>query len=350
MAGSQTKDHYEVLGVRRGADADEIKSAYRRLARKYHPDVNPNDPSAEEKFKEVGNAYSVLSDPEKRARYDQTGSDEDTGFGGFTEEDLFAHVMGSHFNVRGRQQNPRHIQNEPVIYDIELSIEDALRASTHNIRYERQVACTTCDGNGGSGNRRTCDACQGLGFTSRRFQQNGMVMIQQGGQCEKCHGRGSVASNACRDCDGIGLKLITVNKTITLQPGDNGHQVFFEGEGHHTNLQQPAGPLVVQVMIKSHAFYSVDNNFNIHCDLVVDPVEAILGKSKKVKTPESTEIHITLPMGCRPDQILRVNSKGLFKDKSGKRADLLVHVKFKMPRDLSDKQKEALNSYLAVQE
>ena len=335
----QKQDLYALLGVKKSDDAEVIRKAFRELAKKYHPDKNPDNPEAEEKFKEINSAYEVLSDPQKRSQYDQFGTTEprmssahDADFQNI--QDLMNGFM------RNRQEN------EPVVVDIEISIEASLKPSTHHLKYQHIVGCGACEGNGGKGKKDTCSSCNGTGHRTYRQRQGGMEFLQFG-KCQTCSGRGVAFSDVCSECYGLGRISKTSEVTVEVEPHHIGRMITKPGLGHRLNPNAPAGALILRVLIKNHAFFGVDDQLNVHSDVIVDPVEAMLGKEKQVKTPDGTEIKLILPEGCRPEQILRVAGKGLVQDSSGRRADMLVHVKFVLPRKLTDAQKANLEAYLA---
>lgn len=365
------KDYYTILGVSKSASADEIKKAYRKLAVKYHPDKNPGDQAAEEKFKDISRAYEVLSDPGKRAQYDQFGPDlfEKTGgngpsgfggrpggggngfggFGGFSDpQDIFSQVFGNGggfsfediLGGRGRGRSRSAAQNGADIrYELELDFEEAVLGVNKNIRIRRNDRCKRCGGNGsepGSG-KKTCPVCGGAG----QIQQGFFQTIA----CTTCHGSGQVPEKPCRDCRGTGLQQIDRDLQIHIQPGvDTGTKLKVSGEGEPGSNGGAYGNLFVIVKIRPHDVFQRDKT-DILCELPISLEQAVNGGIVEVPTI-SGKAKMKLSPGTQSGTVLRIRGKGMPALKGGSRGDQLVKIKIVMPQKLSPEQKEYFNKFL----
>src|SRR5690606_31233718 len=340
------RDYYEVLGVQRDAGPEEIKKAYRRLAMKYHPDRNPNDPEAEAKFKEAKEAYEVLSDSSKRAAYDRFGhagvETGGAGFGGgfgpgdpFT--DIFDEVFGSIFGAgaRGRAQMFR---GADLRYDLELTLEQAVFGDTVEIDLPSRVACETCDGTGAApGTQRvTCATCNGHGQV--RMQQ-GFLSIQQ--TCPACRGAGTRVEKACPDCSGSGIVRKLRTLSVKVPPGvDDGDRIRLAREGEPGRNGGPPGDLYVEIHVKPHPIFTRDGQ-NLSCEVPISFATAALGGTVEVPTLDGT-IVLKVPPETQSGKVFCVKGKGVRSLRSPGSGDLYCRVQVETPVNLTGEQKEML--------
>lgn len=346
MSG-QTKSPYEVLGVSTTASAEEIQSAYRKLARKHHPDVNQGNPESEERFKEIGAAYSLLTDPEKRRDFDNgfidaNGNQTGHNFGHHGENPFdFMNDgwFGNHFQ--------RQVRNSNITVHYEVNATKLFSEHDAKIKYQKVTQCHFCSGSGGTGNVTVCNDCRGTGYQSQ-VKRLGHMVVQERSVCDTCHGRGSVYDENCVNCDGIGLK--TSDEEITLHLPANcafGSLVIAE-YGHRESLSAPAGDLIVVVIPVSK--YCKFDGYTANYELLVDPIRAMLGcKVKASGLKPKEELLIDIPKMTSPNTRIVLKQKGL-SDMNGKRHDANVVVVYKMPDKLSEEQEAALNAYLISNE
>ena len=345
------KDLYETLGVARGASQDEIKKAYRKLARRHHPDANPGDAAAEERFKEVQAAYDVLSDPEKRKQYDRFGSQNGRGgagpggfnFEGFDVSDLgdLGDIFGGLFGGRGRggqQQRQRGQRGSDLEVEIRLSFEDSLQGVETTIPVELETACRECGGSGAKpGTAPTlCPECKGRGVIS---ESQGLFALSQ--PCPRCRGNGTVIEDPCPRCHGSGRERRTKRYTVKIPAGvKDGSRIRLRGKGEAGYGGAEAGDLYVVTRVEPSKVYTRRGD-----DLVVDvPVsypDAALGAQVKVPTPDG-EVTVKVKSGTEDGTLLRVKGKGAPKLKGSGRGDVLARVKLTVPKKLSKKQRELI--------
>ncbi len=352
------KDYYEVLGVARNATADEIKKAYRKLAIKYHPDKNPGDHEAEEKFKELSQAYEVLSDTQKRGQYDQFGHDAFTrggrgapGGGGFHDPfDIFSQVFGSGggsifeelFSGGGggrARSGPRG--GADLRFDLEIDFEEAAFGTDKKIRIPRLDTCDRCHGNGcepGS-SLHTCPRCHGSGqVTSQQL----FMSIRQA--CPSCGGRGKTPEKACAKCRGEGRVRVEKTLKIHLPPGvDTGSRLRITGEGEGGAQGGPPGDLYVVVHVRPHEIFQRDGQ-DIICDMPIDFPTAALGGVVEVPTITG-KAQLRIPEGTQAGTILRLREKGIPSLRGGPRGDQHIRVFIEVPNKLGRQQKELLKAY-----
>ncbi|WP_456416236.1 molecular chaperone DnaJ [Thiolapillus sp.] len=344
------RDYYEVLGVSRTATSVEIKKAYRKLAMKYHPDRNSGEDGeqAEIKFKEAKQAYEVLSDDQKRAAYDQFGhagvegaSGMGGGSGGFggaggSFSDIFGDVFGDIFG--GGRGAHRHQRGADMGYNLELSLEDAVRGTTVKIRVPAQVVCDAC---GGSGARKGTSpkACSTCGGSGQVRMQQGFFIAQQ--TCPTCHGRGVQIDDPCQACHGQGR--IQKHKTLSVKvPAgvDSGDRIRLAGEGEAGENGGPAGDLYVQIHVKPHPIFERDDA-NLYCEVPIPFTTAALGGELEVPTLEG-KVKLKVPAGTQTGKLFRIRGKGIKPVRGGAVGDLLCKVVVETPINLSDEQKELL--------
>lgn len=341
------RDFYEILGVTRNASQDELKKAYRKLAMKYHPDRNPGDKSTEDKFKEVQEAYEVLSDQRKRAAYDQFGhaglggAAGGGGAGGFNFNDVFGDLgdlFGDIFGGRrggGRTQPQR---GADLRYNLELTLEEAIHGKSENIRIPALASCEECGGTGAKkgSHPTTCDTCKGHGQV--RIQQ-GFFTIQQ--TCPSCHGEGRVITDPCRACRGHGRVEHVRTLAVKIPAGiDEGDRIRLAGEGEAGLHGASAGDLYVQVSIKEHPIFSREGS-HLHCEVPISFITASLGGTMEVPTMEGT-VNLQIPAGTQSGKVLRLRGKGVKPLRGGVTGDLFCRVMVETPVDLTSKQKELL--------
>lgn len=344
---ARKRDYYEVLGVGRGAGADEVKKAYRKLALQFHPDRNPDNAEAEEKFKEASEAYQVLSDPERRAQYDQFGHaafEQGAGFGGFDfnagfAEDLFADIFGDFFGTRrgrGRARRGEHLR-----YDLEIDFEEAIFGVEKVIKVPRVVECETCQGRGTKDGeaRATCQACNGSGQT--RFQQGFFTIAKT---CGQCGGQGTIIRNPCSDCGGSGTTQKTTSLNIKIPGGvETGSRLKLRGEGEAGHGGGPAGDLYVVISVRDHPLFVRDGQ-NIVCDIPITFPEAAIGAEIEVPTLKG-KVKMKVPAGTQSGSIFRLRGKGAPDLRGYGHGDQLVRITVEVPRKLTAKQRELLEEF-----
>lgn len=343
------RDYYDVLGVSRDVSEKDLKKAYRRVAMKFHPDRNPDDPDAEDKFKEASEAYEVLSDAQKRATYDQYGHDAvsqqggmggGAGFGSFS--DIFGDVFGDIFGGgAGGRGGPA--RGSDLRYNLELSLEEAVKGTSVQIRVPTLVGCTTCDGSGAKKGSRpqACVTCGGVGQV--RMQQ-GFFSVQQ--TCPSCHGKGKTIADPCGSCHGQGRVEETKTLSVKVPPGvDTGDRIRLSGEGEAGADGGPAGDLYVQVNVKEHEFFQRDGK-NLYCEVPIGFVEAALGGELEVPTLDG-RVKLKVPTETQTGKLFRLRGKGVVPVRGGSAGDLLCRVVVETPVNLTTKQKELLEEFQA---
>lgn len=341
------RDYYEVLGVERNASESEIKKAYRRLAMKYHPDRNPDDQESLTRFREVKEAFEVLSDSQKRAAYDQFGhAGVDAGqggpggaggfggFGGADFADIFGDVFGDIFGG-GRRRSTR---GADLRFDLEISLEEAVQGVEREIRVPALVQCETCDGSGAKpgSTPRTCNTCGGQGQV--RMQQ-GFFSIQQ--TCPTCRGKGRMIDDPCSDCRGSGRRQQDKTLSVTVPPGvDTGDRIRLSGEGEAGDRGSPTGDLYVEVRVKPHPIFERDGN-DLVCDVPVDIATAALGGEVEVPTLDG-RVKLKISAGTQSERVFRLRGKGVRPVRGGPPGDVLCRVRLETPVHLTPRQKELL--------
>ncbi|HJS59847.1 MAG TPA: molecular chaperone DnaJ [Vicinamibacteria bacterium] len=343
MAATTSRDYYEILGIPRNASDQEVKSAYRKLAMKYHPDRNPADKQAEERFKEAAEAYSVLQDPEKRRRYDAYGH---AGVGSATpgfDPSIFADfgdILGDFFgfgDVFGRRRGPR--RGADLRYNLELGFEEALFGAETHIQIPRAEACATCGGTGSApgSSPQTCPGCGGAGQVT--FQQGFFSVART---CSRCRGAGRIVTKPCGECDGAG-QLVRERKIQIKIPGgvDTGSQLRIAGEGEAGAQGGPPGDLYVVVRVAEHPFFRREGT-SLFCEVPVSITQAALGATVEVPTPDAGRAKVHLPEGTQSGQSFRVRGHGVPQLGGRGRGDLHVAVRVVVPTKLSPDQRKLL--------
>ena len=341
--------YYEVLGVERTADGEVLKKSFRRLAMKYHPDRGPDDPQAQDKFKEAKEAYDVLSDPGKRSAYDQHGHAAFEhggagGGGGFHGDvgdifgDIFSDIFGMGGGGRGRARRGSDLR-----YLIELDLEEAVFGIEKQIEVPTLIECDTCDGSGSAnGKTSTCSTCRGQG---RVRMQNGIFSIQQA--CPHCGGAGKVVTDPCRDCGGEGRVHSERTLSIKIPAGvDNGDRIRLTGQGEAGPSGTVPGDLYVEVRVREHAIFQREGD-DLHCEIPIRFAQAALGATLKVPTLDG-EAEIAVPAETQTGKLFRLRGKGVKSVRSGRTGDLLCRVSVETPVRLTAEQRELLQKFEAT--
>jgi len=340
------RDYYEVLGVERDAPDAEVKKSYRKLAVQFHPDRNPDNPEAEAKFKEAAEAYAVLSDPEKRARYDRFGHEGMSGAGGFSGFDPsvfgdFSDILGDLFGFGGggRRRRSRGIPGGDLRYDLELTFEEAAFGVEKELEYPRQEACEACDGSGArDGRLTTCNTCEGHGQV--RYAQGFFSVART---CPQCQGMGEMANEPCRICDGLARKERMRTLKVTIPAGvDNGLQLRLRGEGEHGVRSGPPGDLGVVLHVKPHERFERDGA-HVHERLELSYPQLVLGASFEISTLHGKEMG-KIPGGTKPGHEIRLRGQGIERLDGHGRGDHVVHIDLRVPKpkELSEDHVELL--------
>jgi molecular chaperone DnaJ len=352
------KDLYEVLGVKKGASADEIKKAYRKLARQHHPDTNPGDEAAEERFKEIQGAYDILSDPEKRKQYDQVGPRIFNGGGGargaggnfnwsgnFSDlgdlSDLFGGIFG---NARGSGGASRRSQRGERGRDVEVvlnvSFEDSLQGLSTKIPVELEMACRACHGTGAEPGTapKICPECRGRGVVS---EDEGFFAFSR--PCPRCGGNGTVVEQPCRVCRGAGRERRTKRYTVKIPAGvKDGTQIRLKGKGEAGTNGGPPGDVIVTTRVAKSPLYERRGS-DLVLEVPVTYAEAALGATVEIPTPDG-RVALKVPAGSQDGKLLKVKGRGAPKLKGGGKGDLLARLRVSVPTKLSKAEREAIEN------
>lgn len=359
---AEKRDYYEVLGIQRGASDDEIKRAYRSLAKKYHPDMNPGDKEAEQKFKEINEAYAVLSDSEKKARYDQygfAGVDPSAGggagfgdFGGFGGFDFggsgFDDILNSFFGGGGSSSSRRNgaVDGNDIIYRLTLTFEEAAFGVKKEISYAKIEKCSECEATGAAKGSTVekCPTCGGTGQV-RRTQRTALGMFQTTGVCDDCHGSGKKITNPCSNCSGKGYIRVTKKLEVSIPAGiDNGQKVAIRNEGDVGRNGGRSGDLVIAVTVRDHEIFERDG-YNLYCEIPITFAEAALGAEIDVPTLEG-DVKYKIPEGTQTGTEFTIKGKGIVRpDNSNRKGDLIFTVYVEIPTNLSNKQKDIIKEF-----
>ena len=358
MAASN-RDYYDVLGVKKTASQDEVKKAYRKLARKYHPDANPNDPKAEEKFKEVSSAYEVLSDVEKRKKYDAGPSvfgqgGPQPGGGGFRGYqggqtmggdwgDLFGNLFGGGARGGGGRPQPRPERGEDKSVSVRLSFDDALKGVTTKIGVPQNVQCKTCGGSGAAPGTGpvTCPQCRGRGVVS---QSQGFFALNQ--PCPRCGGAGTIIENPCATCAGTGTTQALKKFTVPLPAGvKDGTKIRLKGKGEPGFRGGPPGDLYVIAQVDESSLFE-RRGADLVVEVPVTMAEAALGATVRVPTPEGS-VNLKVPAGTQHGKLLKLKGKGAPRLGASGKGDLIARIKVLTPESLNGEQKDLLKKFAA---
>ncbi len=354
---ASSKSYYDVLGVSKDADEKEIKSAFRKLAKQYHPDIN-KEPGAEAKFKEIGEAYAVLGDAEKRRQYDQFGHEAFTqgasqggfgggfgGFGGFNAEDIdlssiFGDLFGGGFGGFGggsRRNSNRPRKGQDSLVKVNLTFEEAVFGCKKTISIDLDTECDSCDGKGGSG-EVTCSTCGGRGSVTRQ-QQTFLGVMQTTTTCPDCNGKGRTFKTICKDCHGDGHVIKNKDIEITVPEGvDTGHQLRISGKGAAGYNGGPNGDIYIEFRVKEHPLFERKGN-DIYVDVPITITDAVLGCKKEVPTLNGTVV-LDIDSGSQSGDQLRLRGKGVKDPTSSRKGDMYVVLDVVIPDKLDRKQKE----------
>jgi len=350
------KDYYEVLGASRSASVDDIKKAYRKLAMKNHPDRNPGDKEAEERFKEATEAYEVLGDPEKRKIYDRYGHEglQSSGYSGpGNYEDIFASfgdifedLFG--FSGRGGGRGPRRdgpIAGSDLRYDCTISFMDAAKGLEKEIEIIKRDTCWTCEGSGvrPGYSPQTCPSCQGTGQIVR---SQGFFRVST--PCSRCRGAGRIITEPCHDCDGAGLTRVSKKISVKIPPGiDDGSRMRLSGQGEGGRRGGPTGDLYVVIHVEPHEFF-VRKGDDIYCQLTIDIADAALGGKEEIMTLDGPKA-ISIPKGIQSGHALTLKSEGFPNLRGYGKGDMIIEFIVKTPIDLTKRQEELLREFLEIE-
>ena len=356
---SEKRDYYEILGFSREekekVGQDQIKKAYRQLALKYHPDKNPGDKAAEEKFKELTEAYQVLSNEETRARYDRFGHQAFQGgnpfdgfgdMGGFAEE-IFGDLFGAFFGTSGRggRASSRQRSGRDLRYNLTITLEEAAKGAEKRIKIKKPVPCTTCKGTGGKegSSPKQCAQCAGSG--QMRIQQ-GFFTISR--PCSACGARGTVIAEPCETCSGTGSSQVEKELSVQVPAGiDTGLQLKLRGEGEDIGSLGPSGDLYVEITIKPHKIFHRQDS-EIVCEVPMSYAQAVLGGEIEVPTLEGN-VSLKIPAGTESGKVFRLRGKGILDMRTGRKGDQHVRTFVYVPKQISDREKELLAELLTVE-
>ena len=352
------RDYYEILGVSKTATDDEIKKAYRQLAKKYHPDLNPNNPEAEAKFKEAGEAYQILSNPETRAKYDQFGhaafdaaggyGGGGSGFGGFGFDvnDIFDSIFGGGFGGfgNGSRSGRGPQRGADLRTSLDITFEEAVFGTEKDITINKNVPCDTCEGTGSKTKEtKRCTVCNGTGQVQVK-QNTPFGQFMNVKTCDKCGGTGKVVEDPCQACRGKGFVRKAVKVHVKIPAGiDNGQAISISGMGEPGSKGGPSGNLLVSVRVKPHKVLERDG-YDIHIEKVISVAQAILGDTIKIETIDGL-VELNIPEGTQSGVSLRMRGKGVPKLQSPGRGDQYVHITVDIPKHLTEKQKELLRQF-----
>ena len=350
---AEKRDYYEVLGLQKGASEDEIKKAFRKLALKYHPDKNPGDKEAEEKFKELNEAYSILGDPEKKAKYDQfghAGVDPNAGFGGaggfegfggFEDIfDMFGGMFGGGRAGGARRNGPR--KGRDLQHAMTITFEEAAFGTEKKVKLNKRVKCTHCDGSGAEPgtSKSTCPKCGGTGQITRN-QQTPIGTFQTSTTCDRCGGTGEIIETPCKECGGTGKIKKSVTLSVKIPAGvDDGSVITLRGQGEPGEHGGPEGDLHIVLRVKPHKLFKrIGNDLQIEIPITFE--QAALGDELVVPTLNE-KVKYKIPAGTQPGTIFRLKGKGIHPEKFGRNGDLYIKVNLEVPNKLNGKQKEAI--------
>ncbi len=353
------RDYYEVLGVSKDASADELKKAYKKLAKKYHPDMNPGDKDAEAKFKELNEAYAVLSDPDQRAKYDRYGhaafdpASGGAGFGGFGGFGDFgfdiSDIFGSFFGGGGggsRAQNGP-ARGENLSYRLTLDFEEAVFGCTKTLKFDHTEQCEHCHGSGAESpaDTETCTQCGGRGVITV-MRNIGFGSMQSTQSCPRCNGKGRIVKKPCNHCRGKGTVRKEKRPEINIPAGiDNGERIKLRSYGNAGANGGPNGDLYVVVNVRPHRFYERDGN-TLYMEMPISFVDATLGATLNVPLPEGGEYELHIPEGTQSGTMFSIRNKGVpYVNNPSVRGELRVTVTVQIPKNLTDKQKELLRAF-----
>jgi molecular chaperone DnaJ len=357
---SSKRDYYETLGVSKGASKDDLKKAYRKLAVKHHPDKNPGDKAAEQKFKDVSEAYGILSDDQKRAAYDQLGHSAfqsggggrrqagGQGFGGFegfeasgSFSDIFNEFFGDLGQRAGGRRGQGRARGSDLRYNMNISLEEAFQGKTAQINFTAATKCSTCDGSGSKDKDLViCKTCRGTGHV--RSQQGFFAMERT---CNACKGEGQIVKNPCGQCKGTGKIRKERTLSVSIPQGvEDGTRVRLAGEGEPGYRGGQAGDLYIFVSVSPHAIFKRDGN-DLHCEVPIKMTTAALGGDIEVPSIDGKKLKLNIPRGTQSNDKFRIKEKGMHRLRSTARGNLYVHIQVETPVKLTKKQIELLEEF-----
>ncbi len=354
------RDYYEVLGVSKGASDDEIKKAYRKMAKKYHPDLNPGDKAAEESFKEVNEAYEVLSDSAKKSRYDQfghagvdpnygAGAGGAGGFGGgmdFDLGDIFGSFFGGGFGGGGRQANPNAPRRgEDLQSRVTVSFEEAAKGCKRTVEINRIETCTECSGSGAEKGTQptTCPECGGRGQVNVQ-QRTPFGVMSTTRQCSRCGGKGKIIASPCKKCHGNGRVSKRVTIEVNIPAGIDDRQVInVRNEGNRGTNGGPSGDLKVAVFVRPHHFFEREG-YNVWCNITVSFAQAVLGDTLLVETLDG-KVKYDLPAGTQPGKVFVLKGRGIPILNGRGKGDQLIRINIDVPKNLTAHQRELIRQF-----
>ena len=360
---AEKRDYYEVLGTQKGASEDEIKKAYRACVKKYHPDLHPDDKECEEKMKEVNEAYEILSDPDKKARYDQfgfAGVDPSYGagagaggFSGFSDfgdlgdiGDIFGSIFGGSSFGRSTRANPNAPRRgQDINTDITIGFMDAVNGKAVDVRISRMEQCPDCNGSGAApgSSRQTCPDCRGTGRVAVT-QRTAFGMMSSERVCTRCGGKGSTISNPCSKCRGTGRVATPRTVTINVPAGiDDGQTILVRGQGHSGMNGGASGDIHVTVHVKTDSVFERDGS-DVHTEIPITYMQAVLGDEIIVPCVDG-KVKYTIPEGTQPGTVFRLKGKGIKRLNRSDRGDQYVHITVEVPKNLNKKQKDLLRQF-----
>ena len=352
MAATEKRDYYDVLGVPRNSGLEDIKKAYRKMALKFHPDKNPGDPHAEEKFKEAAEAYGVLSDDEKRAQYDRYGHSGLGGMGGFDPSQFadFGDILGDLFGFgdffgASRRRSTRPARGNDLRYDLTLSFDDAVFGKEVSISVPRVVTCTVCSGSGAKPGTSpvTCSGCSGRGQI--RYSQGFFAVART---CPQCGGAGKVIKDPCANCGGAGRLREDKKLSVKIPAGvDEGSRLRVPAEGEAGYNGGPPGDLYVFISVNEHPKFT-RRDYDIHSEQAVSFTQAALGAEIQTETIEGQE-PLRIPPGTQPNQVFRLRGKGVQFLQGPGRGDHYVHVSVRIPSSLTEEQRRLLEQFASLE-
>lgn len=345
------RDYYEVLGLDRNASDEDIKKAYRRLAKKYHPDLNPDNKEAEAKFKEVNEAYQVLSNAQARAQYDQFGHDGPTGqgFEGFDFGggfgDIFDMFFGGGFGGSRSSRRRGPVAGADLRYDLRISFEEAAFGTKKEIEVVRMETCPDCQGTGAKkkSDSKTCNVCNGTGEV-QEAQNTAFGRFVNVRTCDRCNGEGTIISNPCGKCHGR-KKIRRVRRlSVTIPAGiDNGQAITLRGEGEPGERGGPHGDLYVYISVKPHKIFK-RNGYDLHCEMPITFGQATLGAELEIPSLNG-RVKYTIPEGTQTGTVFRLRNQGISHLRGSGKGDLYVRVNVDVPKRLSEDQKAVLRQF-----
>lgn len=360
------RDYYEVLGVEKSASADDLKRAYRQMAKKYHPDLNPGNQEAEQKFKEVNEAYEVLSDSSKRAKYDQfghAGVDPNygagaggAGYGGYGGAytnvdigDIFGDVFGSFFGGGSSRRRSSAIPGDDVNASLTLTFEEAIFGCEKSVTITRKENCSECNGTGAAKGTKaeTCPTCRGTGRV-KTVSQTMFGAMQSERTCTNCYGTGKIIKTPCKNCNGTGQERKQRTITVTIPAGiANGQVVTLSGQGCAGIKGGPAGDLNISISVRPHSIFE-RKNFDLFCDFPITIAQAALGCDIDVPLPDGTKTTQKVSDGTQSGTVLNLKGKGVPYLNSKGRGNLYVRIVVETPKNLNSRQKELLKEFDAI--